>query len=191
LVRKTGRHGNDAPKEMDSALRGASVVLVVVTTDFLCSKYCLGELLWACDETQRRSQLEQQGQQSAAALTLVPIFYHDQDPIVGFGVDSFQKKPLQRLLRQHHAAASKADHARWLDALLFLAKRTGIRQDSTGRCAGDGLRALADVLRRRGDSTAQLMSWFPSESCSAGVTTQCPLDVCDRRRRRFLRCLQG
>ena len=50
------KDGNDAPKEMESALRGAAVVLVVVTKDFLRSKFCLDELHWACDEMQRRSQ---------------------------------------------------------------------------------------------------------------------------------------
>ena len=130
------RQGDYAPKTLESALRGASVVLVVVTTDFIRSKNCLEELHWACDEMQRRSWQAQQGQQSAKALALVPIFYHDQDLKVGFGVDhdSFQRGPLQKLLRQHHAGASPADTARWLEALMVLRKRTGIRQDSTPKC---------------------------------------------------------
>ena len=119
---------------MESALRGASVVLVVITTDFLRSRYCLEELHWACDEMQRRGSQAQQGQQPAEPLMLVPIFYHDQYPIVGFGIDSLQQGTLSKLLRQHHAAASAADRAQWLDALLGLAKRTGIRQNSTARC---------------------------------------------------------
>jgi hypothetical protein len=114
---------------MQTALRGASVVLVIVTADFLRSKYCLEELHWACDELQRRSQ------QPAGTLTIIPVFYHDQDPIVGFGVDSLKRDALHKLLREHHAAASTAERAQWLDALMVLAKRSGIRQDSTGRCA--------------------------------------------------------
>ena len=119
---------------MEAALRGASVVLFVVTTDFLRRKYCLEELLWACDEMQRRSQQAQQGQQPVGALKLIPIFYHDQDPVVGFGVDKFEKRLLQQLLQEDHAAASTADREQWLDALMRLDVRTGIRQDSTPKC---------------------------------------------------------
>jgi hypothetical protein len=119
---------------MESALRAASVVLVIVTTDFLRSKHCLEELHWACDQMQRQSQQAQQGQQSAGALVLVPIFYHDQDPTIGLGVDSFQRGTIRKLLQQHHAAASTAQRTRWLDALMLLPKRAGIRQDSTRKC---------------------------------------------------------
>ena len=128
------RYGDPAPAEMESALRGASVVLVVVTTDFLRSKFCLEELYWACDEMQRRSSQAQQGQQPAGPYMLVPIFYHDLDPIIGYGVDSLQQNTLHQLLRQHHAVASAADRAQWLGALLSLQGQTGIRQDSTPRC---------------------------------------------------------
>ena len=119
---------------MEAALRGASVVLFVVTKNFLRSKFCLQELQWACDHMQRQRQQAQQGQQDTGALTLVPIFYHDQDSAYGFGIDSFQRGKLDDLLREYHAAVSPAVRAPWLDALLILSKRTGIRQDSTGRC---------------------------------------------------------
>ena len=127
------RFGDHAPPAMESALRGASIVLVVVTKQFLRSKYCLQELHWACEEMQRQSQQAQHDEQSVRALKLIPIFYHDQDPAIGFGVDSLQRSGLHKLLRQHHAAATTADREQWLDALIALAKRTGIRQDSTGR----------------------------------------------------------
>ena len=130
------RPGDNAPGEMEIALRGASIVLVVVTRDFMRSKHCLDELHWACDEMQRRSQQVQQGQQPAVALMLVPVFYHDQDEIIGFGVDRFERKKLHDLLCKHHNAdsgCSTADRAQWLDALMILAKRTGIRQDSMAR----------------------------------------------------------
>ena len=120
---------------MESALRGANVVIVVITTDFLRSKFCLEELQWACDELKQRSSQAHQGQQPAGPCMLVPIFYHDQDPIVGFGVDSLQQNTLHQLLRQHHAVASAADRAQWLDALLSLQGQAGIRQDSAARCA--------------------------------------------------------
>ena len=129
------RYSDHAPHGIEAALRGASVVLVVVTTDFIRSKYCLDELHWAYDEMRRRRSQAQQGQQPLGALVLLPIFYHDQDSVVGFGVDSFQRNTLSRLLRRHHAVASTADRVRWLDALLGLAQQTGIRQDAVGRCA--------------------------------------------------------
>ena len=132
---------------MESALRGASVVLVVVTTDFLRSKFCLEELYWACNEMQRRSSQAQQVQQPADPYMLVPIFYHDQDPIVGFGVDSLRAKTLNQLLRQHHAVASAADRAQWLDALLSLQGQTGVRQDSTARCAVNSLDAAPGLVK--------------------------------------------
>ncbi len=116
-------------------MRGASVVLVVVTTDFLRSKFCLEELHWACDEMQRRGNQTQQGQKQADPFMLVPVFYQDQDPLIGFGVDKLQMDSLTKLLRQRHAAASAAHRAQWLDALLVLKQRTGVRQDSTVRCA--------------------------------------------------------
>lgn len=119
---------------MGSALRGASAVLVIVTTQFLRSKHCLEELRGACDELQRQSQRAQQGRQSPAILQLIPIFYHDQDPGIGFGVDSLQRSRVQELLLEHHAAASTTDRAHWLSDLMSLAKRTGIRHDSTARC---------------------------------------------------------
>ena len=127
------RYGDHAPREMETALRNASVVLVVVSVNFLRSKFCLEELQWACGELEERSL---QGQQPCAAFMLVPIFYHDRDPAIGFGIDSFQRSTLQELLRCHHPAASKSQREQWLDALLVLAERTGIRQDSTGRCDG-------------------------------------------------------
>ena len=126
------RYGDHAPEEMQSALRGASTVLVIVTANFLCSKFCLKELHWACAEM-RTSQLAPQGKQPAGVLQLVPIFYHDQDELIGFGVDKFERSALQELLRQHHAAASDVDRRQWLDALMDLKLRTGIRQDTTGR----------------------------------------------------------
>jgi hypothetical protein len=119
---------------MELALRGASVVLVVVTTNFVRSKFCLQELHWALDETQRRSQQAQQGWQPLGPLEVVPIFYHDQDPTVGFGVNSFKRSALQLMMDEHHAAASSAERAPWLDALMVLSERKGIRQDSVGRC---------------------------------------------------------
>ena len=112
---------------MEHALRGASAVLVIMTRDFLRSKYCLEELQWACDEMQR-------GRQPARPLMIVPVFYHDQDAIIGFGVDCVERSALTELLCQHHAAASGKDRTQWLEALLSLAKWTGIRQDSVGRC---------------------------------------------------------
>ena len=120
---------------MESALRGANVVLVVVTTDFLRSKFCLEELHWACDEMQRRSSQTQQPQQRTSPFMLVPIFYHDQDPLIGFGVAELKQSTLPELLRRHHAAASTADHTQWLNALLSLEGQTGFRQDSVARCA--------------------------------------------------------
>ena len=128
------RYGDDAPAEMESALRCASAVLVIVTTNFLRSKFCLEELRWACDELQQWRQHAPQGQQRVAAPKIIPLFYHDQDPDTGFGVDNFERSKLQKLLRQHHAAVSKAARTQWLDALMALAEHTGIRQDSVKRC---------------------------------------------------------
>ena len=104
-----------------------------MTRNFLRSKHCLEELQWACDEMQQRGRQAQQGRGPAPALVLVPIFYHHLDPVVGFGVDRFKCGALTGLLDEQHAAASEKDRAQWLQALLLLAKRTGIRQDSTGR----------------------------------------------------------
>ncbi len=115
-------------------MRGASVVLVVITTDFLRSKTCLEELQCACVEMQRRNGQTQQGQQPADPFMLVPVFYQDQDPIIGFGVDSLQQGVLTKLLRRHHAAASTADRSQWVNALLSLKQRTGVRQNSAARC---------------------------------------------------------
>ena len=110
---------------MEQALRGASAVLVIMTRDFLRSSYCLEELQWACDETQRNRQ-------SARPLAIVPIFYHEEDPGIGFGVDCLERNALTELLRQQHAAASEQARGLWLEALLLLSNLTGIRQDSTG-----------------------------------------------------------
>ena len=131
----THRYGDDAPSEMETALRGASVVLVVITTDFLRSKFCLQELCWACDELQRRSRHPSFGQSSAVDYVLVPVFYHDQDAAMGFGIDGFDRSKLQPLLLLNHATASADERAQWLDALMTLKLRTGIRQDSNGRCS--------------------------------------------------------
>ncbi len=124
------QYGNDAPAVMETALRTASVVVAVITKDFLRSKCCLRELVWACDEHRRP---QQEGQQP---LGILPVFYRSREADIGFGPDRFKDAPaLRRQLDMYHGDAGEAEREDWLHALLFVSTQTGARQDSVGRRA--------------------------------------------------------
>jgi hypothetical protein len=117
---------------MESALRTASVVLLVITRDFMRSRYCMEELGWACDELKRQSQPQQRPPGAALPLIIAPIFYHEQDPVVGFGVDAFSEAAIRRQW-QHLSTATNAESSQWVKNLLRIKQQTGIRQDSAAR----------------------------------------------------------
>ena len=124
------QYGDDAQYVMEMTLRAASVVVVVITQDFMRSRHCLKEAVWAYDEQLRR---QHQGQQP---LGILPVFYRHFDRNIGFGPDSFSDAAaLRQRLRADHPGATAAELEWWLHALLFVSSRTGIRQDSVGRRA--------------------------------------------------------
>ena len=144
--RTSCRYSDSAPADLrlESALRGAKVVLVIVTANLLRSKHCLQQLHWACDEQQRRRKQMQDGQHHTGAFSLLPVFYHDMDPAIGVGVNSYRASTLHEQLGKHHATASTAERALWLEALLHLPQLVGIRQDLTDRC---GIYKISNVQR--------------------------------------------
>lgn len=130
------RYGDHAPAEMESALRTASVVLVIVTRDFIRSRYCLEELNWAFEGQQRQAQPQHSSVGTSRAPIVAPLFYHDQDRAMGFGVDAFHETALRSLLWQRHWWTSTSiERTRWLRSLLLLKEQAGIRQDSAPRYA--------------------------------------------------------
>jgi TIR domain len=96
--------GDAADAEMEAALRSCSIVVIVLTPDFVRSDYCMGELHWALHPNQqhpaqlqqpaaaatsqpaagstpqRTSVLQQTPQQrSKEPPSLLPVFYHTSD----------------------------------------------------------------------------------------------------------------
>ncbi len=115
-----------------SALRSASVVLVIVTADFVRSTGCLEQLRQTYDQIERRRQQDEQGQQSVRDLTLVPLFCCGPAPAAGSSI--LDMSAINDLLCQRYAMASEAERTQWLDDLTDLAQQPGIRQSSTERC---------------------------------------------------------
>ena len=95
------RYCDAAGAEMEAAVRGCSIVVVVLTPDYLCSAYCLEELHWALHPAQphpvqpgkpsarqpaagstaehlpdRHQATQQRSRQPPLVL---PVFYHTSD----------------------------------------------------------------------------------------------------------------
>ena len=101
LDERSLRLGDAADAEMESALRGCSIVVAVLTADFLRSSYCMQELHWALHSaqphpvqpgnpsarqpaagsaTQQLPDTKQTEQQCSREPPLVlPVFYHTSD----------------------------------------------------------------------------------------------------------------
>ena len=121
-----------------STLRSASIVLVIITADFMRSTDCLDDLRQACDEMQRQRQQDEQGHRTATTgLTLVPLFYRWPAPAAESSAISVS------IIGGNYAAASKADRAQWLDDLVLLGEQPGIKQSSVAGCERMSARAAA------------------------------------------------
>ena len=147
------RLGDAADAEMEAARRTCSIVVVVLTPDFLCSSYCMGELHWAQHPTQSHRPLRQSHAASAALQSatgspphlqpddvtvqrskapplLLPVFLRTSDIAA-----------LQKLMLQHNRGARKrrapaAELHRLQQAsedLDAVCRSTGDRLDSHGK----------------------------------------------------------
>ena len=121
---------DDAPGVIHAALRTAIVVVAVITEPFVRSRSCLDELAWACQ--QRKRQLDQ----GLKPLAILPVFYRDLDPKIGFGPDRCRDTAaVRRTLQEHHMGAREDEHEQWREALQLISTLTGLRQNSFGRRA--------------------------------------------------------
>jgi TIR domain len=86
------RLGDAAGPEMEAALRSCSIVVIVLTADFVRSEYCMKELHWALHPTQPHpSQL----QQAAGPARLQPAAggSHQQDAFSHQAIQQRGKQP--------------------------------------------------------------------------------------------------
>ena len=172
LQRELRRHGvsafldetslrlcDGADAEMEAAVRSCSIVVFVLTTDFVRSSYCMRELRWALHAAQPQLQkpgamLTQSAADSAsrqgavAAQTtqrgskqpgLLPVFYHTSD------IDALQLDVEQQIAEAHKNGRSPAELPRLQQAgedLSALCGFTGIRLDSHNKCVQFALKRL-------------------------------------------------
>jgi TIR domain len=147
--------GDAADEEMEAAVRSCSVVVVVLTPDYLRSSYCMKELHWALHPAQTHPPLQQTfagpcAQQSAggsaahqhaqlhsttlqrgtAPPTLLPVFYHTSD------IRALQQEMQQQVAEAHCRGAPPAELQRLQRAssdLVVVCRIAGDRLDSHGR----------------------------------------------------------
>jgi TIR domain len=149
------RLGDAADAEMEAALRSCSIVMVVLTLDFVRSSYCMEELHWALHPTQQHpaqlptsaapatlqpaagtamqleAQLHHPAQQcSKQPLLLLPVFYHTSD------LEALQQDVQRQLAKAGGGGTSAAELQRLQQAtkdLAALCRYTGNRLDSQGK----------------------------------------------------------
>ena len=141
------RPGDAADVEMEAALRSCSIVVFVLTHDFLRSSYCMEELHWALHPTESHPPLHESAAEHAAAGStacqpahsprvtvqrskepvLLPVFYHTSN-IAGL------QQEMQRLIDESVSSGqpSAVLQQGGVD-LAALCKITGIREDSQGK----------------------------------------------------------
>jgi TIR domain len=141
-----------AGPEMEAALRSCSIVVVVLTLDFVRSTYCMEELHWALHASQpqlrkpadavaqhsaadRAPQQEtyhrQSTQQGSKEPWLLPVFYRTSD------IDELQQDVEQQIADACEGGASPAQLQRLQQAgkdLGALCGFTGDRLDSHNKC---------------------------------------------------------
>jgi TIR domain len=149
------RLGDAADVEMEAALHSCSIVVVVLTPDFLRSSYCMDELHWALHPAQPHPQLLRKSaeliiQQSAAGSTaqqpgpqhhsttqrgrdpplVVPVFHHTSN------IEALQQEVHQQLAKAIASDAPSAAQQRLQQATSDLAaacRLNGDRLDSHGK----------------------------------------------------------
>jgi TIR domain len=147
------RLGDAAGPEMEAALRGCSIVVIVLTSDFVRSAYCMKELHWALHPDEPHPA---QLQQSAGSATQQPAAggAPQQDVLLHQATQQRSKQPplllpvfyqtsdmeaLQQQLQQHTAAeahkrgASTAELQQAHTDLAAVYEFTGNRLDSQGK----------------------------------------------------------
>ena len=136
------RYGDAADVEMEATLRSCSIVVVVLTPDYLRSSYCLQELHWALHPCQPQQQqaaadgvLQQPHwsqsttQRSREPPVVLPVFYHTSD------IGALQQEVQRQLAASHCRSAPLAELERLQQAstdLAALCRLTGDRPDSHG-----------------------------------------------------------
>lgn len=149
------RLGDAADVGMEAALRSCSIVVVVLTHDYLCSAYCMEELHWALHPAQPHPPLLQKtagsSMRQAAAGTatrqpgqrpntttqrtkklplVVPVFHHTSD------IDALQQEVHRQLAEATASSSLSAAQQRLQQASADLAaacRLTGDRLDSHGK----------------------------------------------------------
>jgi TIR domain len=149
------RLGDAADAEMEAALRSCSIVVVVLTPDYLQSSYCMEELHWALHPLQlhpplKKSAAEPALQQLAAGSTpkasaqlqqsttqrdkepplVLPVFYHTSR------IEALQQEVQQQLADADQSGAPSAARQRLQQASADLAevcRISGDRLDSHGK----------------------------------------------------------
>ena len=162
---ETSLHPGDAADvEMEAALRSCSIVVVVLTPDYLRSSYCMAELHWALHPEQphppllhkstglatRRAaagtatrqpeeRLQSTTQRSKEPPALLPVFYHTSD------VDGLQQEMQRQVADARRRSALVAEQKRLQQAstdLAALCRITGIPSGLAWQVSGSG----ADVV---------------------------------------------
>ena len=145
------RLGDAADAEMEAALRSCSIVVAVLTPDYLRSAYCLEELHWALHPAQphppllqsfvgpadsaagRAPQLQPNPvsvQRSRGAPTLFPVFLHTSD------LAALREDMQQQVDEASRCSAPPAELQRLQQAsrdLAAVCRFTGDRLDSHGK----------------------------------------------------------
>jgi TIR domain len=145
--------GDAADAEMQAALRSCSIVVIVLTPDFLRSPYCMSELRWALHPCEPHPSLVQrstgpdqqlsaggsagnrQVQLHSAALQhgrapplVLPVFYQASN------VSALQQDMQQQLAQLHSLPSGEQQRLKQASADLDMVCRiTGDRQDSHGK----------------------------------------------------------
>jgi TIR domain len=139
-----------ANAEMEAAVRSCSIVVFVLTLDFVRSTYCMEELHWALHASQLqqepgavpvRSATDTASRQGAVAAQtrqqgskqpgLLPVFYHISD------IDALQQDVERQIAEAHENGTLQAELPQLQQAgedLSALYGFTGIRLDSRNKC---------------------------------------------------------
>jgi TIR domain len=143
LDERSLRLGDEADVVMESALRSCSIVVAVLTADFVRSKYCMQELHWALhlkqphrllqqehastDAVQPAQQKQNADQRSPLPPLLMPVFHGTSD------INTLQ----HQLMQDINAIPAEDPAGSWLQQraadLEAACRHTGDRPDSHGK----------------------------------------------------------
>ena len=136
------RYGDAADVEMEATLRSCSIVVIVLTPDYVHSSYCLQELHWALHPRQPHPQQAAAGgplqhpgqwtttQHGSEPPLVLPVFYHTSN------IGHLQHEVQQQLAAAYNSSAPLTVLKRLQQAsadLAAICKLTGDRLDSHGK----------------------------------------------------------